>query len=185
MSSADHRSPGVRVPTLKGSRVVLRPLGVDGIGAMNRDDHETLEAVTGLRWPEKPPPDLADHLEKISQAARKTPDAALWWTWSIAEPDSVDACGAVGLNGPPGADGIVWIGYALYEQARGKGLATDAVETLTRWAFADERVRVVLASIAPDNHKSSAVAQRAGMRFHARTRAMDIYRLTRGQWRSR
>ena len=157
-------------------------MGTDGIGAMLRRDGETLEAVTGLQWPDDPPPALADHLVQIYDALLATPEDAAWWTWSIAMNGERQACGGVGLNGPPDGDGIVWIGYALYPEARGQGLATDAVTALIGWAFGDERVRVVLASIAPDNLKSQDVAERAGMRFHQRSARSALYRQTRGQW---
>lgn len=152
---------------------------------MLRRDRETLDAVTGLAWPQEPPPDLADNVKSIHDELKLSPGDALWWTWSIAENGGVEACGGAGFNGPPDADGIIWIGYALYPGARGRGLATDAVETLVSWAFADPRVRVVLASIDPDNDKSCAVARRAGFRFHRRSASMNIYRQTRGQWKAR
>lgn len=167
---------------LRGRRVVLETLGADAIGAMRRGDTATLEALTGLRWPPQAPPDLADHLDHIHAALVASPEDGDWWTRSICVQGRRDACGAVGLNGPPDRDGIVWIGYALYPEARGHGLATEAVATLIDRAFDDERVRAVLASIAAANHKSLAVVRRVGFRYHRRAGTVEIHRLTRRQW---
>ena len=177
-------SPPVVAPTLAGPRVELICLGPDGVGALSRRDLTTLAALTGARWPDASLDDLGDHLDSIQAALVARPEDAPWWTWGVVDRSAGQACGAVGLGGPPDNSGIVWVGYSLYRKARGRGLATEAVKTLVDWAFLQDPVRAVLASIAPQNLKSAAVAGRAGLRFHMRGAgsAMDVYRQTRGQW---
>jgi RimJ/RimL family protein N-acetyltransferase len=147
---------------------------------MWREDAETLTALSGLTWPPGAPPTLAEHLPLIGDRLRGGDDPA-WWIWSIAPAESDVAMGAAGYSGPPDEHGLVWVGYALYPEHRGSGFATEAVEALVDRAFAHPEVSAVLATIAPGNRESRALAARVGMRFHSQNADTALYRLTRGQ----
>jgi len=76
--------------------------------------------------------------------------------------------GGVGFHGPPDADGGVEVGYGLAEEARGQGLATEAVLAVLAVLPAlpgvpgDPAVRVVLGRTAPGNVASQRVLERCG-----------------------
>ena len=53
------------------------------------------------------------------------------------------------------------LGYAVSPWARGRGVATEALEQLTTWAF-DEGLQRVSLRIAVSNSASSRVAEKAG-----------------------
>ena len=65
----------------------------------------------------------------------------------------------------------VELGYAVTPAARGRGVATQTLRQLTRWAF-DLGMHRVTALISPDNHASSRVAQKAGYTFEGVLRSM-------------
>jgi RimJ/RimL family protein N-acetyltransferase len=169
---------------LSTQRLELRPLPRAAIDAMWRDDRESLQALTGLRWPEEAPPTLGEHLPHISTRLAASPDEAPWWIWSIAGRHDPRAAGAAGYSGPPDDHGLVYIGYALYPFARARGFATEAVRALTERAFGHRDLCAVLATIDAANVPSRAVAERAGLRFHGRYGEMCAYRITRGQWQA-
>jgi len=69
------------------------------------------------------------------------------------------AVGSIGCFGPP-VDGETEIGYGLVEEARGRGVATEAVQALVAET---ERAGVRLrASVAPDNTASLRVLAKCG-----------------------
>ena len=71
----------------------------------------------------------------------------------------VGDCGTVG---GPDDDGAVEIGYGLAASARGAGLATDAVRSLSGWLLGRPGVRRVVAETHQANVRSRAVLERAG-----------------------
>ena len=69
------------------------------------------------------------------------------------------AVGSIGCFGPP-ADGEVEIGYGLVDEARGRGLATDALALLL--AELDRHQLVVRAATEPENTASLRVLAKSG-----------------------
>jgi RimJ/RimL family protein N-acetyltransferase len=65
----------------------------------------------------------------------------------------------------------VELGYALGPQARGRGVATEALRLLTRWAFDEGMVRVV-AGISVENPASSRVVEKVGYTFEGVLRSV-------------
>jgi ribosomal-protein-alanine N-acetyltransferase len=65
----------------------------------------------------------------------------------------------------------VELGYAIAPWARGRGIATETLREITRWAFAAGMLRVT-ALISVDNPASSRVAEKAGYTFEGVLRSM-------------
>lgn len=91
-------------------------------------------------------------------------DGDPWGPRSIVSLKQQRVVGSIGFFGPPepAADGVpeVEVGYGLVAEARGYGLATEALVALTERAdAAGVRVR---ASIAPTNRESLRVAAKTG-----------------------
>jgi RimJ/RimL family protein N-acetyltransferase len=77
------------------------------------------------------------------------------------------------------------IGYVVGRQARGRGVATRAVDLLTRWSFDDLGVERLELLIQPENVSSARVAERAGYRFEGVLRSKHVndgYRSDFGVW---
>ena len=78
----------------------------------------------------------------------------------VAEAEGV--VGHAGFHGPPDGDGMVEVGYTVLPHLRGRGYATAALAALVAEAAGAPDVRVVRASVSPDNPASLAVVRRAG-----------------------
>ncbi len=76
------------------------------------------------------------------------------------------------VTGPIDREGLeVELGYAISPWARGRGVATETLLQLTRWAFDAGMLRVT-ALISVDNPTSSRVAEKAGYTLEGVLRSM-------------
>jgi ribosomal-protein-alanine N-acetyltransferase len=88
---------------------------------------------------------------------------------SLSFPASVDADAAVagvsamaGFHGPPNEIGMVEVGYLIDPEPRRKGYARQVLETLLAVARAHPDVRVVRATVSPDNYASRSLVEDHG-----------------------
>lgn len=70
--------------------------------------------------------------------------------------------GEVGLSNIDQDRRAALIGYWVAPAARGRGVATDAVEAVSRWALGPGRLAALVASVDPANERSVAVLVAAG-----------------------
>lgn len=77
----------------------------------------------------------------------------------------------------------VELGYAVAPGARGRGVATETLRQLTRWAF-DEGMLRVTALISVDNPASSRVAEKVGYSFEGVLRSVHHVGDRRGDLQS-
>jgi len=76
------------------------------------------------------------------------------------------------VTGPVNREALeVELGYAVSPWARGRGVATEALRQLTRWAFVEGMQRVT-ALISVDNPASSRVAEKVGYTYEGVLRSM-------------
>lgn len=96
------------------------------------------------------------------QAAAGTADED-WGHRQVVERASGLVVGGIGFFGPPhGAE--VEIGYGIVPSRQGRGYATEALQTMITMAWADSRVRSVVAGTDPGNVASQRVLEKAGFR---------------------
>lgn len=69
--------------------------------------------------------------------------------------------GRVGFHGPPDDDGMVEMGYAVFERYRRRGYAFESAAGMMAWARG-RGVRRFRLSIAPTNEPSLALAAKLG-----------------------
>jgi RimJ/RimL family protein N-acetyltransferase len=92
---------------------------------------------------------------RLAQIGRD-PAAAEWIARAaVAEPDGV-VVGHAGFHGPPDAEGRVEVAYSVDPAYRRRGYAKAMLAELLRRAREEPGVRIVRASIAPDNVGSLA-----------------------------
>jgi RimJ/RimL family protein N-acetyltransferase len=145
------------MPLLETARLRLLPMSLAMLEA-RVDSSAALEDMLGVTDPEAFP---LSHTLGLFQAAAGTEVAdkhrAGDWGWYII----VCAARAVGLAGFKGKPevGSVEIFYELIPEARGQGLATEAVSALCTWALEHGASRVT-AKIEPNNHTSRRVLER-------------------------
>jgi ribosomal-protein-alanine N-acetyltransferase len=100
-------------------------------------------------------------LPVLCESYRTNPEGHPWGSLFFIEPEVRMLVGFGGFKGPPSADGVVEIGYAIAPAFRGKGLATHAVEQMVQRAFADTTVRAVDAHTLGHANPSTRVLEKS------------------------
>ena len=77
--------------------------------------------------------------------------------FAIVEKTSQVVVGNVAFVGPPDAAGEVEIAYGIAPAFEGNGYATQSAAAITEFAFADERVKTVIAHTLPEENASTRV----------------------------
>jgi RimJ/RimL family protein N-acetyltransferase len=121
-----------------------------------------LSATVPDEWP---PEILADALPLFLEWIKAAPEQIGWYVWYAMirtpgeEPDTLAASG--GFKGPP-QEGTVEIGYSVLPSYQGQGCATEMVQALIDWAFAQSGVLRVIAETTEDNAASMRLLRRLG-----------------------
>jgi RimJ/RimL family protein N-acetyltransferase/mannose-6-phosphate isomerase-like protein (cupin superfamily) len=130
---------------------------------------DALEATIEARVPAGWPPELYDTsaIQYSIAYLEQHPDDAPWGFYYFVHADSAGERTVVGVGGFKGApaQGAVEIGYSIVDSFRRRGFATEAVRGFLSRAFADPRVRRVLAETLPALAPSIGVLEKVGMTF--------------------
>ena len=149
------------------SRVLVRPLTLPEL-ALLRDGHldKVEPRIDAAALTEDTLAAVGKKVEKM-QLARVADHS--WYTyWLIIERTAGIGVGFVGFKGPPDADGLVEVGYGISPNHRGRGLMTEALRLLVRWAAAFPRCKGVTArQVLKDNVASQRVLAKCGFELAA------------------
>lgn len=91
--------------------------------------------------------------------------AAPWLLRAMLRRDDRQFIGRIGFHGLPNAKGQAELGYAVLEEHRRRGYASEAALAMMRWARERPGVRSFLVSISPTNTPSLAMAAKLGFRW--------------------
>jgi [ribosomal protein S5]-alanine N-acetyltransferase len=94
---------------------------------------------------------------------KANPEAAGWWTYFFIHEEDNALIGHGGFKGKPNDDGVVEIGYAIVPAYRNQGLAKEAAQGLTDYAFSNPHVRKVEAHTLAKPNASTRVLEKLGM----------------------
>jgi RimJ/RimL family protein N-acetyltransferase len=111
----------------------------------------------------------------VETAGWPAPADERWRTLQVVELATGLVIGAIGCHGAP-EDGIVEIGYGIAPEARGRGLATEALAALVAFLEAQPEVRTLRAATDADNLPSQRVLERCGFVAVARDEALIAWR---------
>jgi ribosomal-protein-alanine N-acetyltransferase len=111
-------------------------------------------------------------LQGARDALVERPELSDWGTRFFVTADPPELVGWGGFKGAP-RTGVVELGYEIAESRRGRGLATAATLAMISEAFADARVRVVIAHTLPEPNASNRVLEKAGFSFDGAQREGD------------
>ena len=162
------------------TRLIVRPVPWDAVLAITggerlddwAPDYPDDGDVVIARLLREVGPDLASEA-----SARAQPGDQAWGHRQVVERASGLVVGGIGFFGPPRA-GEVEIGYGIVPSRQGRGYATEALRAMIAMAWADARVRTVVAGTDPGNVASQRVLGKAGFRRTAATGEFR-YELTR------
>ena len=162
--------PAARPPasSVVSARLILRPLPWDAVRAITAGHR--LDDWAG-DYPSDGDVMIAGLLRGADEAAggpgagRAAGDAAdeAWGHRQVVERASGLVVGGIGFFGPP-LGGEAEIGYGIVPSRQGRGYAAEAVQAMLAMAWADPRVRTVVAGTGPGNAASQRVLEKAGFR---------------------
>lgn len=147
---------------------------------LERLDERWLDEVAGLvadpdvrrftRIPEPPPEGFAQTWIDAYEAGRRDGSRE---GFAALDPDGA----FVGLGLAPEIDraaGELELGYIVAGSARGRGVGTQILQLLTRWAFDELQAERAVLIIDVDNHVSARVAERCGYRLEGVMRSIHV-----------
>jgi len=103
-----------------------------------------------------------------------------WYTnWLIVEKETNSVAGGIGVAGMPNDNGETEIGYGIDEDFRGKGIATEAVECLSRWAFKHPAVAALTAQTPVRLPLSQRVLLKSGFTQVSEDNGIIVWRKTK------
>jgi RimJ/RimL family protein N-acetyltransferase len=166
-------------------------VGAVGEVRLERLDERWLDEVSGLvadpevrrftRIPEPPPDGFARSWIDMYEAARRDGSREGF--------AAVDRDGRfVGLALAPEIDRVaseLELGYIVAREARGRGVATEILRLLTRWAFEEMAAQRVYLIIDVENAASARVAERCGYQLEGVMRSYHVkpgQRVDAGLW---
>jgi RimJ/RimL family protein N-acetyltransferase len=82
--------------------------------------------------------------------------------FAVLDATSAALLGGVDLHGVEHASGTAEVGWFSAPEARGRGIGTEAVQVLCRWAFAALGLQRLTAQVEVGNWASRALAEKAG-----------------------
>jgi RimJ/RimL family protein N-acetyltransferase len=135
---------------LEVGEIALRPLAESDVAALVAaiGDDPDLD-----RWTRIPFPYHAKHAREFLASTEES-------TFAIVDRASGELLGGIGTRVLDAA--IVEIGYWVKAEARGRGVATLALELIARFAFTELGAARVQLRTEPDNIASQRVAEKAG-----------------------
>ena len=138
----------------------LVPLSVATMRALVAGDLDTASTSAGITAT----PYLVDHawLWEIRLAQVTEDPAALDWIARAAVTPGGAVVGHVGFHGPPDERGMIEVAYGVDPAFRRQGYARSLLRIALDWAASVPDVRVVRASISPDNAASLATLRPFG-----------------------
>ena len=146
-------------------RLTLLPVDVPiceasfaGMNALSQFLNIELSAVIDLEYGAEPFRYTYDRI-------KDKPDEAQWCMYLFIHQADRALAGLGGYKGPPDEQGMVEIGYQIYEPYRNQGLATEAADGMINRAFEHPNVTVVQAHTLAEENASVRVLKKCGMGF--------------------
>ena len=177
------------LPTLSSPRARLRGPKDDDVDAV----YALFSDPESMRYWSRPPMRQRREAEAYLESIPRGVTERSYLNWIIADPGDdrmIGTCTLYDLQVPHLRAGV---GYALLTEARGRGLATDAVGLALRYAFGQLGLNRIEADAHPDNERSRLLLQRLGFQFEGRLRQRfgtgveiqdsAIYGLLAEEWR--
>ena len=106
------------------------------------------------------------------------PEKILYGTiWVIVHKGQKVIMGDIGFKGAPTEHGLIEVGYGIYPEYRNKGYMTEALNSLTNWAFQQPDVKIILAETDKINLASQKTLLKSNFAPFAETESDYWWRL--------
>jgi RimJ/RimL family protein N-acetyltransferase len=97
--------------------------------------------------------------------------------WTIIDKQKKIMVGDLCFKGVPDAAGSIEIGYGTYDAFQGKGLMTEAIGGIIKWAFEQPGVKTILAETDTDNIASHKTLSKNNFTIFKQVENMTWWRL--------
>jgi RimJ/RimL family protein N-acetyltransferase len=152
-----------RPPWAAAGRVRIVQLGADALRALAHGNLAAANRASAVPLTAYfVGPDQRDVWRLRSEQVGADPASAAWVTGVIWDEERRAAVGRAGYHGPPDTRGMVEVGYEVDPAHRRRGYARAALEALLERAAREPGVRVVRATVGPDNVASLRLLSRYG-----------------------
>jgi RimJ/RimL family protein N-acetyltransferase len=144
---------------LRTDALVLRPWRLDDAAAVTAacQDREI------ARWiPLIPIPYKEKHARAFLEDSVRRFETGEGYGFAVLDAETGALAGSIGIKVQPFSSGH--IGYWVAREARGRGVATTALRTLSRWAVQELGLKRLELVTDPENLASQRVAENAGFR---------------------
>jgi [ribosomal protein S5]-alanine N-acetyltransferase len=153
---------------IAGPRLLLRPPVLDDAGPLFQRVARDPQVTKYLLW--TPHPDVAATRRVITEKLNVADDEK---TWVIVLQHSDDVIGMISCRRP--VRHSVEIGYCIGRRWWGKGLMSEALETMMAALGADRDIYRIWATCNVDNKRSARLLQRAGFLLEGRLVRHAVY----------
>lgn len=158
----------------------LRLIALDADNLRLRLDHpDLLKGNLGLRKGHAVMTgDVRDAVQQMLDGVLRDGEHYLWYThWIIVLNRPKRVAGGLCFKGPPGRSGEVEIGYGVNAEYQNRGLMTEALHAVCRWALGQQGVLAVLAETEKLNLPSQRVLEKSGFVPFRETETVRWWRL--------
>jgi ribosomal-protein-alanine N-acetyltransferase len=159
----------------------LRLIALDaGNLQLSLDDPEHLESNLGLcKGHATVGEEVRRAVEQMLEGVMRDAEHYLWHThWIIVLNRSNSVAGGLCFKGPASGDGEVEVGYGVNVEYQNRGLMTEALRAVCRWALGQQGVSAVLAETEKVNLPSQRVLEKTGFVPFRETETMRWWRRT-------
>ena len=174
---------------LHTARLIIRAFGLEDAAPLAERRNDSLVARYQnwvLPYPRQRAEDLVAQIVAAGEPANDQ-----WWMAAVCDRESGETLGDLALRLSWGGRSAE-VGYTLASRRWGRGYATEALEALLAWLFAERGITRACGTLHPDNTASARVLERCGFLFEGRTRLSywvgddcsddATYGLTRQDW---
>lgn len=147
---------------LETERLILKPLTYDQLVKYIKADN-SLEAELKLNKTSRTISlELKEALEQtiLPNVADKSKDYLFSTLWTLISKSENKKVGDICIVGEPNSTGEIEIGYGTYEEFKGKGFMTEAVNGLIGWAKTQPKIIAIIASTDKNNIASFTILKK-------------------------
>ena len=162
------------IPTLKTDRLILRKIECRDLSDVYEYTSDPLVPQYLMWYPHKTREYTKSYLQYIKKLYKK----GKFYDWGIEFEGKL--IGTVGFSSISVKNNSAEIGYVLNSKFWNKGIATEAVNEILKFAFSILDIQRVEAIFLPENEKSRKVLIKCGMKFEGVRRSAL---LVKGEYR--
>jgi RimJ/RimL family protein N-acetyltransferase len=147
---------------IETERLIIKPLNPDQLIKYIRLDN-SLETELNLNETKRTiSPELIEALEQtiLPNVLDSNKNYLFSTLWTIILKEENKMVGDLCFVGEPNADGEVEIGYGMYKEFRKRGIMTEAVGEMIKWAEKQSDIKSIIASTEKTNFDSFSILEK-------------------------